>query len=415
MRKSMNESEKKTLLSALAVAFLDNFGYSFVFILFAPLVLDPQYGFFSAAVSEGSKNLWLGVLIGAFPVFTFFGAPFWGDFADRFGRKQALIWTILGTAAGHFLSALAIYSQSYFFLLATRAAAGFFSGNISICLATVSDLSSTAALKSRNFGMVGVVMGIGWILAMVLGGDLSDPKTFSFASPALPFFLTAALTFGGFWVVKRWFSETHERKEGVVFDWIKSIHDIKQALKIGEMRPFLIVMLFWSFGWFFTFQWFTAISIERFSASQGTASLYLVFLGLCWMIGGVAINPLLVKRYSTRALALASVLATGAVVLAASFSSSYPVFSIAFALCALAAPVSFSNCLNLVALSAPDTIQGKAMGFSQSFQAVAGIAVPLAGGVIAQWNIGAIFPLASAFLFLTFFILLLCKAPKKAG
>ncbi len=411
----MNEKEKKTLLSALAVAFLDNFGYSFVFILFAPLVLNPEYGFFSGAVSEGSKNLWLGVLIGAFPVFTFFGAPFWGDFADRFGRKKALIWTILGTAAGHFLSALAIYSQSYFFLLATRAAAGFFSGNISICLATVSDLSPTAALKSKNFGMVGVVMGIGWILAMVLGGDLSDPKAFSFASPAFPFFLTAAFTLGGYLAVKAWFSETHEKKEGVSFDWIKSVHDIKDALKIGQMRPFLFTMLFWSFGWFFTFQWFTAISIERFSASQETASFYLVLLGFCWMIGGVAVNPFLVKRFNTRLLALASIFATGAIVLAASFSSSYPVFSILFALCAFAAPVSFSNCLNLVSLSAPDAIQGKAMGFSQSFQAAAGIAVPLAGGLIAQWNIGAIFPLAAAFLFITFLILLVCKAPKKAG
>ncbi|MBX7067547.1 MAG: hypothetical protein K1X28_09995 [Parachlamydiales bacterium] len=71
-------SHTKSLISALVVAFLDNFGYSIVFILFAPLILNPEYGFFSGAVSVGVKNLWLGVLVGIFPFFLFFGAPFWG-------------------------------------------------------------------------------------------------------------------------------------------------------------------------------------------------------------------------------------------------------------------------------------------------------------------------------------------------
>jgi len=401
-----DKAAHRSLFSVYTIAFLDNFGYSFVFILFAPLLLNPEYGFFSKALQEGTKNILLGVLIGAFPLATFFGAPFWGDYADRFGRKKAFILTILGTVGGHLLSALAIFSKDFTFLLLARAIAGFFSGNISICLATVSDLSPTPPIKARNFGIIAVVMGAGWIFAMVLGGFLSHPSF-----PMLPFLIAAVLTFIGFLIIKAWFIETHVRKEGVHFDLIKSVHEIKTSLHHREIRPFLLLILIWSIGWFFTFSWFTAVSLERFSVTTEIASIYLSVLGLFWVLGGVALNPILVKRLSSKALALISIFITAVFIFLASWSSSYFIFSLFFCFAALAAPISFSNNFNLVSQSAPEGIQGKVMGFTQSFQSVASVIVPLAGGFLAKWDIRSIFPIASALLFISFLIVLGCRVP----
>jgi DHA1 family tetracycline resistance protein-like MFS transporter len=403
-------SQTKSLISTLAVAFLDNFGYSIVFILFAPLILSPEYGFFSSSVSEGSKNILLGVLTGVFPFFLFFGAPFWGDVGDLWGRKKALVWTILGTIVGHILTAVAILFESYIFLLFARALAGFLSGNVSICLAIISDISPDPKTKGRNFGLLTVFLGIGWILSMLVGGYLSDPNLGSFFNPALPFYIAAGLTFLGYLAVQVLLTETHRAHAHLKFDLIKSIRDIGIALQTKQMRPFLYVLLFWSLGWFFTFQWFTPVSIESFHVTQETVSSHLIALGICWIIGGVILNPIFLKKTNSYKLSIYSILCLAVGVFLCSLSSQYWLFSLFFALSALAAPISLSNILNEVAISSPAEIQGKAMGFSQSFQALAGIIVPFAGGAIANLSIDAIYPL-SAFLIL-FSCLLLFRSKK---
>lgn len=394
-----------SLFSAFTIAFLDNFGLSLVFIMFAPLILNPSYGFFSNQTPEGTKNIFLGVLIGAFPILTFFSAPFWGDFADRFGRKKAFLLTILGTVAGHLLSALGIFLESYAFLLTARALAGFFSGNISICLAIISDLSSNSKVKGKNLGIWTVVLGFGWILAMLLGGYLSDPTLAPFFTPVLPFLIAAFLTFCGYLVVHFWFTETHHRKESVHFDLIKSLHDIKNALYHHLTRPYFFTVLFWSLGWFFTFQWFTAVSLEKFHVSQETTSLYLIVLGIVWMFGGIFLNPLLVKKFAPSAIALGSIFFTAFFILSTTLTDDYFTFSLLFWIATLSAPVGLSTMLNIVSSSVPGSIQGKVMGFTQSFQSLAGVLVPLAGGSLAKIDIGLIFPVGSILLFLAFLLL----------
>jgi predicted MFS family arabinose efflux permease len=405
----METTHKKSFWAALAVAFLDNFGLSVVFILFAPLILNPQYGFFPASVSEGTKNILLGILVGVFPLLTFFSAPFWGDAGDRWGRKKALLLSLLGTVFGHLITAVAIWMESYVFLLVARAVAGLFSGNISICLATVSDVSPDAKSKARNFGIMMVCMGVGWISAMLLGGYLSDPTLVSFFNPSLPFYLVSALTFIGYILVKIWFAETHTQHTTVHFDWMKSVHDIKTALMHREMRPILYTTFMWTLGWYFTFQWFTPISLERFHATQEQAASYLFVLGVCWVIGGVFINPLLVKRLSSRSLSLYSMLFTAVFIFLAGFTENYFLFGLFFWISCLSAPISISNILNIVSSSATPGMQGKAMGFSQSFQALAAVLVPFLGGELANISVGLIFPLSAILLFVASSLVYLAK------
>ncbi|EKE08154.1 MAG: hypothetical protein ACD_17C00315G0001, partial [uncultured bacterium] len=390
----------------LFISFLDNFGYSIVFILFAPVVLNPDYGFFSQETSLGTKNIYLGILVGIFPLALFFGAPFWGDVGDFWGRRRALLWTILGTVFGHVMTALAMVVKSFAFLLIARAVAGLFAGNVSIALATISDISKEPKLKARNFGLLTVALGSGWILAMLLGGYLSDPTISSYFSPELPFYVVAALTFVGFLVVKYFFIETHKNYPTVSFDVLKSFHEIKEALKIKEMRPILYVLFFWSMGWFYDFQWFTPISLESYHVTQEKISSYLLVLGISWILGGVFLNPFLVQRFSSRCLSIYTVLLTAVLIFLSLVSKQYFFFGFWFWMSALLAAVTLSNLFNLVALSAPSRVQGKAMGFSQSFQALAGFVVPFLGGAIANVSISWIYPLSFVLLLFSFFLLL---------
>ncbi|MBX7066228.1 MAG: MFS transporter [Parachlamydiales bacterium] len=388
----------RNFISALAVAFIDNFGLSLVLVLFAPLILNPEYGFFSKSLSVGTKNVLLGIAMGSFPFFQFFGAPFWGDVGDRWGRRKALIYTLIGTAIGHLLTALAIFTSSFIFLLISRAIAGFFSGNASICMAIVSDISHDAKLKARNFGILTVFWGIGFILSMAIGGSL-------YFNPYLPFYIAAALTFLGFGIVYFLYSETHKPLHHVSFDWIKSLHEIGKALHVSEMRPFLYILFVWGTGWFINFQWFTPVSMERFSATEPMITKSLVVLGIFWALGGVLLNPVLVKRFSSLKLAFATILVVGCLVALSSLSTTYMLFSVFFTLSALLSPVSLSNLFNLVSQSAPKEYQGKAMGFSQSFFSLCGLLVPLAGGLLADISIYALYPISAIILLLASLLL----------
>ncbi len=391
-------SKTKSFISALSIGFLDNFGQSLVFILFAPLILNSEYGFFSKEVSLGAKNILLGLLIGIFPMLLFFGAPFWGDIGDHWGRRKALLFTVFGTFLGHLLSAFSISVQSYLFLLISRAIAGFFSGNASICMATISDLS-THETKARNLGILTVFWGMGFILSMLAGGFLSDPTIVSYFRPELPFYFAAGLTLVGLLIVKFLFVETHKPRSEIQFGWMKSIDEIKKALQMAQMRPFLYILFFWSMGWFLNFQWFTPVSLERFQVTQEIVSSHLAIFGIFWIVGGIVINPWVVKRFSSFSLATGSILIVASFILLLSMSSRFAMFSLLFTVTALASPVSLSNLLNLLSASAPPAIQGKTMGFSQSFFALSGILVPIIGGILANLSIKAIYPISSLFLF----------------
>ena len=135
------KSRKRSLFTVFTIAALDNYGFGIAFILFAPLMLTPSYGMLPLDASIGYRNVMLGVLFAAFPIAQLFGAPIFGDFADRFGRKKALYLTVVGTTLGYFLSGVAIELHAIWFLVFTRAITGFFAGNLSICLASIADLS----------------------------------------------------------------------------------------------------------------------------------------------------------------------------------------------------------------------------------------------------------------------------------
>src|SRR5438105_6446528 len=205
------------------IILLDDLGFSMVFILFANLVLNPQYGFFSAEIAIGTKNMWLGVLGTMFPLVEFFSAPFWGDVSDRWGRRRGLQITLLGTIAAHLISAAAILTKSVYILLASRAIAGFFCGNIAICVSSIADLSPEEKLRSQRMGYMTIALGAGWVLAMLAGGVLSDPKVLPFFTPSMPFYIAAILATGAYLVVQFGFKETFVPKEVSKFNLMKAL------------------------------------------------------------------------------------------------------------------------------------------------------------------------------------------------
>lgn len=407
------EQNRKSFWIVLSVILLDDLGFSMVFILFANLVLNPEYGFFGAEIPVSTKNMWLGILGTMFPFVEFFSAPFWGDVSDKWGRRRGLQITLLGTIAAHLISALAILTKDIYVLLFSRAIAGFFCGNIAICVSTLADISPDEKLRSQRMGYMTIGLGAGWMIAMLVGGVLSDPKVLPFFTLSTPFYIAAILATGAYFVVQFLFSETYVPKETSKFNLLKSFREMKDALKIPKLRPLFLGLFIWSLGWFPILQWFTPLSMQSYHVSITTVYYYLLFLGFAWLLGGY-LNSIIVNYISSFKLIILSIPVAALFIFLGSLASSYWLFTLCFWLATLVSPISACNLFAHISSSASSEIQGKVNGFGQAFQAFAAILVPLLAGKLASLKIGLVYPVAAALLFIAFLVLALYRKPNDA-
>lgn len=144
-------------------------GFSLPSPVLAPLLLDPAHGMLTPEASDWSRKVWLGVIMGLYPLFQLVGSPWLGRLSDRHGRKPILMLCLLGVLAGYALMAFGIAWCSMSLLLMGRALAGLFSGNVAIVQAMAADLSTTQT-KASNFAKISMGINLGWVVGPMIGG-----------------------------------------------------------------------------------------------------------------------------------------------------------------------------------------------------------------------------------------------------
>lgn len=402
----MNPTDRKSFFSVLFVAAMDNFGFGIVFVMFAPLLLNPEYHLISPGTSIATRNIYLGILFAAYPLTQLFGAPILGDYADVGGRKKALFITILGSVFSFLLSGVALLFSSLWGLIISRLISGFFGGNLSICLSAIADLSPSEKLRARNFAIVTVIWSLSWTFAMLTGGYLSDPSKSALLSPALPFWVTAFLTFLSLIGISKYYTETHQPHKNPRFNFIKGIHNIRHAFTMKTVRPFFFVIFAWTIGWGLSVQWFATYSILQYKASQLGISWSLLIQGLFWMAGGLFVNPLLHKRLHTLPITIIAFAFCALFITLCSFPTAFMGFIILYWISATFSAFAFSNSMNLISINASNAVQGKIMGLSQSMMSLGWVIVPIFGGYLGGKNAAWFYPISAFILFLGLLVLL---------
>ncbi|MEL7432031.1 MAG: MFS transporter [Chlamydiota bacterium] len=400
-------SRAKALFSIYFVAAIDNCGYAMVFVLFPPLLLDPQYGFLTSNPTVAEKLLAMGVLYAAFPIAQLIAAPFIGNLADELGRKRVFSLTIFGTMVAYFLTGWVLARKQFFLLFIARLLTGLFSGNQGLCNASIADLSPNAKQRAKNYGILTVVWGISFPLALLLGGFLSDPSLAKSFSPSLPFYIAGAITFLSLVTIAVFFPETYKKqrkkpgknqgkKTGI--DLKKGLAKVYKALKTRETRPFFLLMLIWTLGWGFSITWYGAYVLKTFGVSQEMATIGLMAQGIGWTIGGSIIKPLLLRILPIQAIGQLSYFITAILLLLAATMPTFSSFITVYALSAILGAVSLSSTFNFISLSAPPNMQGKAMGIAQSMISLGFFLVPLLGSLVGALSVNTFYPIAALFL-----------------
>ncbi len=389
------KKRRVTLFSIFFTFFVDNLGWAIVFPIFAPFFLGTKDQIFSSEWTIAGRTTLLGIFLALYPLAQFFGAPILGELADVSGRKKAFLLSLILTFVGYILGAFALSKGDLFLLFLSRICCGFFSGNLSICLASLSDLSRDEKMKEKYFGYLSAVVGISFIAGAFLGGKLSDATLSSTFNFAFPLWVAAGLSFINLIILSFGFSETLFVPKNIKFDLLEGVHNIQEALKTPKLKVFYLIYFLFLFSWNMLFQFTPVRLVNLFHFSPSNIGNVSAFMGVCWVLGSSLGSKLALKRFSSLKVLEIVLISFTTFSLLLSFQQGLVGVVSIVGLCIIISGIGWPSCTSVISNLASKEIQGKILGMSQSMQSLAMAMAPLIGGFGDKFFFRAPFLLAS--------------------
>lgn len=195
---------------------IDMIGFGIIIPVMPGLIQELTGGSVSLAATYG------GWLLAAYSITQFICSPVVGGLSDRFGRRPIILASLFGFTLDYLFLA---FAPSIGWLFVGRIVAGIMGASFTTASAYIADVS-TPETRAQNFGMIGAVFGLGFIVGPMLGGFLGD------FGLRVPFLVTAALTALNF--VYGWFllPESLKPENRRAFDW-------KRANPVGTLMSVL--------------------------------------------------------------------------------------------------------------------------------------------------------------------------------
>lgn len=346
--------------------------------------------------SGASTSVGYGLAQAAFAIAQFFSAPILGGLSDKHGRRPVLLLGLLGMAVNFFVTALA---TEFWMLLAVRVMGGAVCANIAVANAYVADITEPQH-RARNYGLLGAMFGVGFILGPVMGGILGDHNVH------WPFFLAGTLTLlncvYGYFVLPE--SLPADRRRGFT---LARANPFTALAKLRQLKG--VEMLLWVMGLSILAQfclhtsWFLYTEFKfGWTPKDNGLSLFAVGMMAVLVQGGLLrqFQKLMPTERLVRIGLVSSTLAFAAWGLVPEGWMMYVVI-VANVFGYMVQP----GLQSLVANAVDPTRQGESMGAVSSINSVAAVLGPLMGSPLlatvshhphGDWRIGAPFYLCAA-------------------
>jgi len=389
----------KAFVPLLLAVFTDLIGFGIALPVLPGLFLHAN-GILPAGTPYATRTIVLGFILGLFPLIQIFSAPVLGALADRHGRKPVLLLSFVGTLVGYLMFAVGIVTSQLWLLVLGRAIDGATGGNISVASAAIADLS-TEKTRAKNFGLIGMAFGLGFVIGPFLGGKLSDPAIVSWFSYATPFWFAAILSVANIALLALFFSETLKTKRPTPVTIMTGIRNIRLAFTMPRVRLLFLVQFLLTLGFTSYTSYMQVYLIDRFHISQSQIGDVFGFIGIC-----IAISQGLVARPVADRFSPAAVLRIAPVGLAATLAlvlvpSELKTLFFVFPFMAIFQGLVSTNVMALISGSADKESQGEILGLNQSVASFAQFLPGLFGGAVAAYHpagptlLGAILTLAA--------------------
>jgi len=370
---------KRQLIPLLLTVFIDMLGLNMVIPVMAPFFLEGDI----ISGSLAHRSILLGFLLAVYPIMQFFGSPYLGALSDRHGRKPVLVISLIGTTIGYLIMALGVMKHNLVLLFLGRALDGFTGGNLSTAQSAISDIS-THQNKTRNFGLLSMVFGIGLVIGPFVGGKLSDGTIHPLFTESTPFFFAAALALVNTILVKVIFIETLKKGINSEPSFLTGMRNVVKAFTIPNLRAIFLVVFIYTFGFNFFTQFFNVYLIDRFSFSASMIGDIAAYQGI-WIaiVQGTVVRPAS-RIWRCDEVMSGTILALALVLFILILPSNYSYLYLLLPLVSLCHGLTRPNALSVVSDMAGAESQGEIMGINQSVQSLAMAIPPIIAGFIVS-------------------------------
>jgi len=377
------ESKKRVLLIIIGITALNSIGFSIVLPLLPFLV-----GKFLPA---DRVVVGMSALLSIFAACTFLSAPVLGALSDRYGRKNILLLSLLGSVIGYVIFGMA---NALWMLFLGRIIDGLTAGNISTLFAYISD---TTAPKERAkwFGYTGAVMGAGKIGGPALGGLLGS------IAIGLPFYITAGLIFLSGLAVYFLLPESlaaEKRTRHLTLNSVNTFSHFKEIFSRKQVKLLLMLgVLFYAGIGIFQFN-FTVFLKDVYNWGPAFIGILLTIVGVCDIITRALLLPWLSGYFNDKSIGIAGLIGLGAglgLIMASIYIHSVMVISLAVMLIITGEGLFETTYTAKLSQSVPENSQGKLQGVNQSLQSANNMLIPLGAAAIYYYHPGMLYATAT--------------------
>jgi len=378
------------LIILMVSAFIDMLGM---------LMILPLLPFYAEKLGAGGAIV--GLLVAAFSVAQLVSAPYWGRFSDRYGRRPALLVSLVASAVAFVVFA---YADSLWLLFLSRIVQGAGGGTVGVIQAYVAD-----ATRPDDRARV-----LGWLSAATNAGVAIGPAIGSWLRPLgaeWPGLVAAALCVVNMAFVWRYLTEartlnTADRKAAVAGRGSSRVALLQVITHPNEPASRLIIIYAIAIG---AFQGITAVLALflgwRFGVTELTIGYFFTYIGVLSVVTRAIFLGPLVDRFGEARLSRIGLALLAIGLASLGLAPNLFTLAIAVGLLPLGTAFTFPCVTALLSRVISSAQRGLYMGVQQTFGGISRVVFPvLFGFAYDRFGEPSPFFISASIVALTFFL-----------
>lgn len=288
-----------TTIILILTIIIDIMGLGLIFPLLSILFLGNDAVLVQGDASLSMRHILYALVIAAWPLGIFLGAPYLGRLSDKYGRKRLLQGCLLGTAGAYMMGALGIILHHYSIFLISRFISGYFAGSFQIAQASITD-HSTPENKVRNLALISFSATVGIMVGPALTALTADWQLFNWPVATTPLVLAAFLSLLNICSVSLLFRETYPHRLNIKVPITAALTSCLVLFQDRRVRTIGGTFFFQQMGYGFYMMALPIIIAQLFHWSVSRQGWFFSSAGLTTMLGLLLIQLILLKHLSLR-------------------------------------------------------------------------------------------------------------------